>query len=131
MLEKMITNSSLRSHEACSYEKKPDPIFLFFLFFFSIKKEFQASEKLLWYLLSHIPSFRSSHREVFRKKSVLRNLAKFTGKGLRPATLLKRRLWYRFLPVNFAKYLRTLFLRSTSGRLLLKDLRQFFAINVN
>ena len=27
--------------------------------------------------------------------------------GLRPATLLKRRLWYRCFPVNFAKFLRT------------------------
>ena len=29
MLEKMITNSSLGSHEACSYEKKADPTFFF------------------------------------------------------------------------------------------------------
>ena len=46
--------------------------------------------------------FRSSHPEVFCKKDVLKNFAKFTGKhlrqslffnkvaGLRPATLLKR-----------------------------------------
>ena len=48
-------------------------------------------------------------------KNVLKNFAKFTGKplcqslffnkvaGLRPATLLKKRLWYRCFPVNFAK----------------------------
>ena len=27
--------------------------------------------------------------------------------GLRPATLLKKRLWYRCFPVNFVKFLRT------------------------
>ena len=30
--------------------------------------------------------------------------------GLRPATLLKKRLWHRCFPVNFAKFLRTTFL---------------------
>ena len=48
--------------------------------------------------------FKSSHLQVFYKKDVLKNFAKFTGKhlsqslflnkvaGLRPATLLKKRL---------------------------------------
>ena len=65
------------------------------------------------------------------KKSALRNFANFTGKhpcqrlffnevvGLRPATLLKKSLWYRCFPVNFVKFLRTPFLQNTSGRLLL------------
>ena len=65
------------------------------------------------------------------KKGVLRNFTKFTGKhlcqslffnkvaGLRPTTLLKKRLCYRCFPVNFAKFLRTPFLQNTSGRLLL------------
>ena len=39
--------------------------------------------------------------------------------GLRPATLLKKRLRYRCFLVNFAKFLRTPFLQNTSGRLLL------------
>ena len=68
--------------------------------------------------------------EVLRKKGVLRNFAKFTGKhlcqslffnkvaDLRPATLLKKRLWHRCFSVNFAKFLRTHFLQNTSGRLL-------------
>ena len=30
--------------------------------------------------------------------------------GLKPATLLKKRLWHRCFPVNFAKFLRTPFL---------------------
>ena len=38
---------------------------------------------------------------------------------LRPTTLLKKRLWHRCFPVNFAKFLRVPFLRNTSGRLLL------------
>ena len=37
----------------------------------------------------------------------------------RPATLLKKRLWYRCFSVNFVKFLRTPFLQTTSGRLLL------------
>ena len=79
---------------------------------------------------------RSSRPEVFHKKGVLRNFAKFTGKhlsqslflnkfaGLIPSlkntcqrlllhctdtTLLKKRLWHRCFPVNFAKFLRTPF----------------------
>ena len=69
---------------------------------------------------------RSSIPEVFCKKCVLRNFAKFTGKhlcqslffnkvsGVRPAILLKKRLWHRCFPVNFAKFLRTLS-QNTSG----------------
>ena len=64
---------------------------------------------------------RSSRPEVFCRKSVLRNFAKFTVKrlcqdfpfsnvaGLRAATLLKKRLWRRCFPVNFVKFLRTAF----------------------
>ena len=37
---------------------------------------------------------------------------------VRSATLFKKRLWYRCFPVNFAKFLRTSFLKNTSGRLL-------------
>ena len=39
--------------------------------------------------------------------------------GLRPATLLKKSLWHRCFPVNFAKFPRTRFLQNTSGRLFL------------
>ena len=48
---------------------------------------------------------------------VLRHFAKLTGKNLclRPATLLKKRLWCRCFPVNFAKFLRTPFSQNTSG----------------
>ena len=59
---------------------------------------------------------------VFYKKGVLKIFAKLTGKhlyqslffnkiaGLRLATLLKRRLWHRCFPKNFAKFFRTFFL---------------------
>ena len=64
------------------------------------------------------------------KKGVLKNFAKFRGKHLcqslflnkvagLPATLLKQRLWHRWFPLNFAKFLRTPVLQNTSGRLLL------------
>ena len=38
---------------------------------------------------------------------------------LRPATLLKRKIWHRCFPVNFVKFLRTPILQNISGRLLL------------
>ena len=66
------------------------------------------------------------------KKCVLRNFTKFTGKHLcqilffnkvadrRPATLLKKRLWHRFFPLNSMKFLSTPFLQNTSERPLLR-----------
>ena len=70
--------------------------------------------------------FRSSYPDVFCKKDVLKIFAKFIGKNLcwspflnRPKTLLKRILQDRCFPVSFAKFLRTLFIQNTSGRLLL------------
>ena len=71
----------------------------------------------------------SKHQSCSMKKGVLRNFTKFTGKqlcqslffdkvaGLRAATLLKKRLWHRCFPLNFAKFLRTPFLQNPSGRL--------------
>ena len=72
-------------------------------------------------------SFRSSCPKVFCKKGVFRNFAKFIRKhlcqslflGMRPATLLKKRLWNRCFPVNFAKFLRTSFLKENVRWLLL------------
>ena len=45
-------------------------------------------------------------------------------KRLRPATLLKKRLWHRCFLVNFVKFLRTPFLQNISGRLLLRERRR-------
>ena len=63
-------------------------------------------------------SYRSSRPEVFCKWGLLEIsqnsqentcVRVFFNKvaGLTPATLLKKRLWYRCFPVNFAKFLRT------------------------
>ena len=63
--------------------------------------------------------YRSSRPELFCRKGVLRNFAKFTGENLyqifffnkvvvlRPATLLEKRFWHMCFPVNFTKLLRT------------------------
>ena len=83
------------------------------------------------HIFSGVSIVRSSHRRCSIKKGVLRNFTKFKGKhlcqslfinknaGLRPAILLKKRLWHKCFPVNFAKFLKTSFLQNTSGRLLL------------
>ena len=52
-------------------------------------------------------AFRISHQRCSMKD------------GLRPVTLLKKRLRHRCFSVNFAKFLRTPFLQNTSGRVLL------------
>ena len=74
---------------------------------------------------------RSSRTEVFCKKGVIRNFAKFTGKHrcqslcfnkvavLRPATLLKWRLWRWCFPVNLVKFLRAPFSQNTPRQVLL------------
>ena len=79
-------------------------------------------------------SFRISHQRCSVKKGVLRNFAKFIGKylcqsffcckfaglkALRPANLLQNSFWHRCFPVNFTTFLKTPFLKSTPGRLLL------------
>ena len=87
-------------------------------------------------------SCRSSHPVVLCKKSDPRNFAKFTGKylcqslffnkvaGLRPATLLKKRLRHRYFPVNFAKFLRTPFLTRippvTASETVLKNVKKLW-----
>ena len=73
-------------------------------------------------VVSDFTHWKSSHQRCSIKKGVLRNFKKFIGKhlcqslsfnkveGLRPETLLKKRLWHRCFPVNFVKFLRTPFL---------------------
>ena len=74
----------------------------------------------------------SSHRRCSIRKGIFKSFARFTGKhlcqsllfnniaGLRLATLLKKRLWDRCFPLNFAKILRSPILQNTSERMLLK-----------
>ena len=59
---------------------------------------------------------RSSRPEVFCKNGILKKFTKCTEKhlceslflnkvaGLRSVTLLKKRLWHRYFPVNLAKF---------------------------
>ena len=73
-------------------------------------------------LVKSVLTYTSSRPEVSCMKGVLRNFAKFTGKhlcqilffnkvpGLRPVTLLKKRLWHRCFPDSFGKFLRTPFI---------------------
>ena len=71
--------------------------------------------------VNHSP-FRSSHGRCSMKKIFLKisqNSQENTCARVRPATLLKKRLWHRCFPVNFAKVLRTSFLQNTSGSLFL------------
>ena len=79
---------------------------------------------------------RSIHLRCSVKKGVLRNFTNFTGKylcqrfffnkvaGHSPETLLKKSLCHRCFTMNFAKLLRTPFLKNTSGRLLLLIVHQ-------
>ena len=66
------------------------------------------------YWMSGINSnYRSSHLEVFNRKGIFKNFIKLTEKhlcqslffnkvaGFRPATLLEKRLWHMYFPVNF------------------------------
>ena len=84
-----------------------------FFFFFTLWPN------ILAFIEEYISTNKSSRPEVFCEKGVLKNFTKVTGKhlcqslffnkvaDLRPATLLKKRLWNRCFPVNFVKFLRT------------------------
>ena len=72
--------------------------------------------------------YRSSHRICSKRKGVLRNFANLTRKHLCQSlffdkvagfSLWKEMLWHRCFHVNFVKFLRTLYLQNTSGKLLL------------
>ena len=92
-----------------------------------------ASDIVEWLLAMQFRSFRSSRLDVFCKKGadVLKNFAKFTGKHLCQSffltELLAWVLWQRFFPVNFAKFLRIIFLWNISGRLLLTSMNTLFS----
>ena len=68
-------------------------------------------------------SFRNNLPEVFFVRKCYK---KFTEKHLhwslitnKVTGLMKKKLWYRYFPMNFAKFLRAPILRNTSGQLLL------------
>ena len=79
-----------------------------------------------------------SRSELFCKKGVLKNFAKSTGKymchihreiqGLGPTTLLKKRLWHRWFPVNFTKFLRKPFFTEHLRWMLLSIVNNIFSL---
>ena len=72
------------------------------------------------FLFTETDLHKGSRPEMFCEKGVLRKFAKFTGKplcqSLRPATLLKKRLWNSCFPVTvfLTEYLRGFCLKSAS-----------------
>ena len=87
-------------------QKKPETLRILYS-----SKDLTLQDKCIKYLLI----FRSNRPDVFCKKGVLRNFAKFIGKHLCRSlyfnkvvdpTLLKQRLRYRYFPVNFVQFLR-------------------------
>ena len=76
--------------------------------------EFSIFKRNFKSLKCKITNCRSSRPDVLRKKGVLRNFAKLTGKhlcqslifaGLEVCNFTKKRLWHRCFPVNVAKFL--------------------------
>ena len=108
---------------------------IFHHFWRALKQIKQLFWKVRFLLKLSIKSHRSSHRRCSLRKGVLRNFTKFIGKrlcqslffnkvaGIRPTTLLKKRLSHMCFPLNFVKFLRTPFTQNTSGRLLLNLLK--------
>ena len=75
-----------------------------------------------WKLMTIYAKNRGSRSNVFCKKGIVKDFAKFTGKQLcqslfliklqaATASLLKKKLWHKCFPMNFAEFLRT----STTG----------------
>ena len=83
--------------------------------------------------------YGSSRPEEFCKKGILKNFAKFTGKqlcqsllfnkaaGLKPAILLKRKLWHRCFLMNFCETFKNTFFVKHLRWLLLLLLGTFFS----
>ena len=102
------------------------------------RKSFQIKMSIKrWAFVDQNPPWIDNKRkqppEVFYKKNIRKNFAKFTRKhlcqslfaGHGPATWLKKRLWHGCFPVNFAKFLRTPFSQNTYGRLLLQSQKTY------
>ena len=97
-------------------------MFLFYGLYFEL---YSLSVLCIFYSTIHLYT-EAATRDVLWKKVFLeisqnlcQNLFFNEFAGLRPATLLKKKLWHRCFPVNFVKFLRTRFLQNTSGPLLL------------
>ena len=83
------------------------------LFSFFIRVHFLYVEKIsVKFSQSSEAVVQSRCAEVSVRKGVLRNFAKFTGKHLCQGLFFNKvkGLWHSYIPVNFAKFLRTPFL---------------------
>ena len=77
-------------------------------------KQSKCHSRVNVWILEHFYSNYKQPLKVFCKKGALRKFKKFRQSTcarvsflIRPATLLKKRLWHWCFPVNFAKFLRT------------------------
>ena len=76
--------------------------------------------------------FRSSRRRCAIKKKFSRKISQNPQENIcarktpAPATFLKKRLWCRCFPVNFAKFSKTPFSQNTSGRVLQEGVRDLY-----
>ena len=75
-----------------------------------------ATKSVLWIQMF----LEISQNSKFTEKYLFQSLFFHKVAGLRPATLLKKRLWHRCFPVNFVKFPISPILQNTSGRLLLQ-----------
>ena len=85
--------------------------------------EKRLKHRCLLRTLRNFHLIRVNRPEEFRKKGVLRSFTKFTGRYLRPATLLKKKTLHRCFPMNFAKFLRIPFFTEYLQWLLLPILK--------
>ena len=86
--------------------------------FFSIVNSFVRKKVYLLGILFRkvfLEIWQNSQENICARVSFL---IKLKASGLRPATLFKTRLWHRCFPVNFTKFLGTVFLQNTYGLVL-------------
>ena len=110
----------------CFYRYPRYIVYLYIGTFLLFVVGFLTSKAFKNWRIFHVTPFQWQPPEVYCKKGVLRNIPKFTGKHvcqslLRPATLLKKRLWHRCFPMKFAKFLRTTFFTEHLWWLLLQN----------
>ena len=77
-------------------------------------------------------AIRRQPPEVFNEKGFLKiSQNSLENACARASFLKKRRLWHKFFPVNFAKFLRIPFLQNTSGRRIQNPLKIINTLSVN
>ena len=126
-MDKKTLPDAIKLKYSSNYQKQPPEVSLFhnfeILFFYAVDVYL---ENLVHLTLSWRGPLSYSHQRCSVRKGGLRNFAKFTGKHLcqslffnKACNFIKKRLWNRCFPMNFAKFPRATFFQNTSGRLLL------------